>query len=345
MRPHWIVGKPEVNKHTWNMAFPKQKPQRKREDVFKEFRELFFSMNRLTSFPWTLIEELQSNEGSEFISELLKQTCLHPLCGRFPPSVRFRRLFLSELIKRQEAAGCEPLDELYDALAQVVGEEETSDCYKSYFLPNGGAVSLLENVALISEGTTGLVTWEAALHLAEWALENQQLFSGRSVLELGSGVGLTGIAVCCSCDPLRFVFSDCHPAVLQKLRENVRLNGFGEQTSPAVSVEELDWTTATEEQIRRIGADVVLAADVVYDPEAAGSLAALMLKILSCGPAEVYVCSTVRNPQTYGGFKLQLEAAGLDHEVLSGPAGAVFPYHRLAPLELIKVFRKPNAAE
>lgn len=84
--------------------------------------------------------------------------------------------------------------------------------------------------------------------------------SRRSVLELGSGVGLTGIAVCCSCDPLRFVFSDCHPAVLQKLRENVRLNGFGEQTSPAVSVEELDWTTATEEQIRRIGADVVLAA-------------------------------------------------------------------------------------
>lgn len=47
-------------------------------------------------------------------------------------------------------------------------------------------------------------------------------------------------------------------------------------------------------------------SDVVYDPEAAGSLAALMLKILSCGPAEVYVCSTVRNPQTYGGFKLQL---------------------------------------
>lgn len=48
--------------------------------------------------------------------------------------------------------------------------------------PGGGAVSLLENVALISEGTTGLVTWEAALHLAEWALDRRQLFAGRSMI-------------------------------------------------------------------------------------------------------------------------------------------------------------------
>lgn len=45
--------------------------------------------------------------------------------------------------------------------------------------PCGDAVTLLENVALISEGTTGLVTWEAALYLAEWALDHQQTFNGR----------------------------------------------------------------------------------------------------------------------------------------------------------------------
>lgn len=46
--------------------------------------------------------------------------------------------------------------------------------------PSGDAVSLLENVALISVGTTGLVTWEAALYLAEWALEHQEIFTNRS---------------------------------------------------------------------------------------------------------------------------------------------------------------------
>ena len=46
--------------------------------------------------------------------------------------------------------------------------------------PSGDAVSLLENVALISDGTTGLVTWEAALFLAEWAVDHPQTFTNRS---------------------------------------------------------------------------------------------------------------------------------------------------------------------
>lgn len=47
--------------------------------------------------------------------------------------------------------------------------------------PSGEPVSLEENVAMISEGTTGLVTWEAALYLAEWALENTHIFTGRYI--------------------------------------------------------------------------------------------------------------------------------------------------------------------
>ncbi|XP_041853244.1 protein-lysine N-methyltransferase EEF2KMT isoform X2 [Melanotaenia boesemani] len=312
-------------------------------DILKELRVSFFAMNRLTSFPWILVEnELQRNKSSDLISELLQQTCLHPLCQKFPPSVRYRRLFLSELIRR-EAADCDPLDQLYDALAEVLGAEEATECYKSYLLPSSDAVSLLESVALISEGTTGLVTWEAALYLAEWALDHKQVFTGRSVLELGSGVGLTGITICRSCSPHRFVFSDFHPTVLQKLRDNVHLNGLSNDSSPVVSVDELDWTTVTEEKLREIRADVVIAADVVYDPEVAESLVKLLSKILSCWSVEVqpeiFICSTVRNPETYSSFKLQLENSGISQEVMTGPVSQVFPYNRLSPIELIKLYR------
>uniref|UniRef100_A0A3B3I6A8 Eukaryotic elongation factor 2 lysine methyltransferase n=1 Tax=Oryzias latipes TaxID=8090 RepID=A0A3B3I6A8_ORYLA len=176
--------------------------------------------------------------------------------------------------------------------------------------PCGAFVSLLENAALISVGTTGLVTWEAALYLAEWALDHPQLFAGRTVLELGSGVGMSGISICRSCSPRRFVFSDCHPAVLQKLRQNVRLNGLGSDSRPAVRVDQLDWTTATGEELRAIGADAVVAADVVFDPDLTGSLVQLLSKLLQRPSTEaqplVLICSTIRNPQTYGGFKLQL---------------------------------------
>lgn len=82
----------------------------------------------------------------------------------------------------------------------------------------------------------------------------------RTVLELGSGVGLTGVALCRSCSPSRYVFSDCHPSVLQRLRDNVRLNGLTAGTRPPVSVEEIDWTEVTEGRLKQIGADVVIAA-------------------------------------------------------------------------------------
>ncbi|XP_067471674.1 protein-lysine N-methyltransferase EEF2KMT [Thunnus thynnus] len=312
-------------------------------DILKDFQASFFAMSRLASLPWTFLEnDLESNKSSELISDILKQTCLHSLCRKFPPSVRYRRLFLSELIRRLEASDCDPLDELYDALAEVVAAAETTECYKSYLLPCGDAVSLLENVAVISEGTTGLVTWEAALYLAEWALDHRQSFTGRTVLELGSGVGLTGVTVCRSCSPSRYVFSDCHPRVLQKLRDNVELNGLAEQTSPSVSVEELDWTGVTEERLKEIGADVVIAADVVYDPDIVGSLVKLLSKILRCSSAEVlpevFICSTVRNPETYSGFKQQLENAGISHHVITGPVSKVFTYNRVSAIEIIKLY-------
>ncbi|XP_034567295.1 protein-lysine N-methyltransferase EEF2KMT [Notolabrus celidotus] len=312
-------------------------------DILRNFQVSFFAMSRLALFPWTSLEkDLERNKSSDFILDILKQTCLHPLCQKFPPSVRFRRLFLSELIKREEAAGGDPLDELYDALAEVVGAEETTECYKNYILPSGDAVSLLENVALISEGTTGLVTWEAALYLAEWALDHQHTFTGRTVLELGSGVGLTGVTVCRSCSPDRFVFSDCHPSVLQKLQNNVELNGLTEGAAPAVSVEELDWTAVTEERIKQIGADTVIAADVVYDPDVVETLVELLSKILRCSSKavlpEVLICSTIRNQETYSGFKQQLGSAGISHRVITEPVSHVFPYSRDSDMELIQLY-------
>ncbi|XP_031669833.1 protein-lysine N-methyltransferase EEF2KMT-like isoform X2 [Oncorhynchus kisutch] len=423
---------------------------RNRADVIYDFKVSFFTMGQLPNFPWNLLErELENDSSSELILDILKQTCLHPLCCKHPPS--------------HEASGREPLDELYDALGEVLGVEEGTECYKSYLLPCGEAVSLSESTAVISEGTTGLVTWEAALYLAEWALENTHLFtdrlvhycvcsvivfclenthlftdrlvhycvcsvivfclenthlftdrlvhycvcyvivfclqlmlwlllvisrcvfivsvlslcvcvlslcvsspcvcvlslcvcplpvcvcesvlsllSYRTVLELGSGVGLTGIAVCRSCSPSSYVFSDCHLSVLHRLRDNVQLNGLDNQNSPRVSVEHLDWEEVTEKQLREIGAATVIAADIVYDPDIIGCLVKLLSKILRCSangsPPDVYITSTIRNPDTYNSFKHQLESSGIQHEVMTGPVTHVFFYNRQATIEMIKLY-------
>ncbi|NXL96195.1 EF2KT methyltransferase, partial [Alectura lathami] len=212
------------------------------------------------------------------------QTVLHPLCVKYPPSAKYRRCFLTELIKQHESTPAEPLDELYDTLADVLKEEESTHCYKNYLLPTGAAVTLSESTAVISQGTTGLVTWDAALHLAGWAIENPAVFSSRTVLELGCGVGFTGLAICKTCAPRTYIFSDCHHRVLTQLTENIRLNGFAlepatpdpaqmesqgreaegvECQQPRLVVAELDWGSATEEQLLELQADVIIAAGTV----------------------------------------------------------------------------------
>ncbi|XP_066498354.1 protein-lysine N-methyltransferase EEF2KMT isoform X2 [Hoplias malabaricus] len=290
---------------------------------FKElslsFQRNFFAMRRLNAFQWESLEaELKSSESpSEVILDVLR---------------------------KHERTAVEPLDELYDALAEVIGAEEEPVCFKTYLLPSGESVSLEENVAVISEGTTGLVTWEAALYLSEWALERPHVFTDRAVLELGSGAGLTGVVVCQVCKPRRYIFSDCHQTVLQRLRNNIQHNGLFEHSPhTTVCVEELDWDNVDEEELQRIGADTVIAADVVYDPEMLGALVRLLAKLLAFKteerPPEVYVASTVRNPDTYDCFRNELEKAGLKHHVVSCPVPHVLPYTRVSTVEIIKIHR------
>lgn len=81
--------------------------------------------------------------------------------------------------------------------------------------------------------------------------------------------------------PAKYVFSDCHPAVLELLKENIAVNLPGQWTSHSVndwfklvlldcqdlvSVEKLDWSNVSDGS--DIGHfDLIMAADVVYDPE------------------------------------------------------------------------------
>ncbi|RXN02535.1 lysine N-methyltransferase EEF2KMT-like protein [Labeo rohita] len=238
-----------------------------RKDVIHTFHVNFFAMSLLETFPWDCLDRETTSD------------------------------IIVDILHKHEMFASEPLDVLYEALGEVMCAQEEDICYKTYLLPTGDAVSLAENVALISQGTTGLVTWEAALYLSEWALENTHIFKNKTVLELGSGIGLTGIVVCRSSSLTKYIFSDCHQTVLQRLKDNITnclTNGDG--NSASVCVEELDWENVSDEQLQRIQANTIIAADVVYDPDIIACLVRLLSRLLNYKVQEkhpdVYIAST-----------------------------------------------------
>ncbi|XP_078096099.1 protein-lysine N-methyltransferase EEF2KMT isoform X7 [Mustelus asterias] len=299
-------------------------------DLVLSFQRSFFTMGRMDSLPLPELEErLKNSDDSTLIQHILQQTVLHPLCNKYPPSVKYRRLFLAELIKKL----------------------------------SGENIRLGENVAIISEGTTGLVTWEAAQFFAEWAMENSEVFNCRSILELGSGIGLVGITICKTCTPKQYIFSDCHPNVLQQLRTNILSNGLlldsdtwnakdcevevknkyvsEENQGPEITVIGLDWSEVTQEQVE-LQPDIIIATDVIYDPEVVLCLVSVLEKFLISNERKeqgsvVYLASTVRNPETYHQFKMELDKVGIGHQVIPGPTRKIFPYNRCTEIELLKI--------
>lgn len=60
--------------------------------------------------------------------------------------------------------------------------------------------------------------------IADWALCNKGLFADKKVLELGSGVGFTGITIAKFCKTREFIFTDFHDDVLKAICNNISIN-------------------------------------------------------------------------------------------------------------------------
>ncbi|XP_012921091.1 protein-lysine N-methyltransferase EEF2KMT isoform X2 [Heterocephalus glaber] len=289
--------------------------------LLRSFERRFLAARPLCSFPWQSLEEkLKESPDSEVLREILQ---------------------------KHEAVHTEPSDELYEALAKILAAEESTQCHRSYLLPSGTPLTLSESTAIVSHGTTGLVTWDAALYLAEWAIENPAAFTHRTVLELGSGAGLTGLAICKMCHPKVYIFSDYHNRVLEQLRGNVLLNGLSlepdvtsDPERPLVMVAQLDWEVATVSQLSAFQPDTVIAADVLYCPEVILSLVGVLQRLAACcrdRAPDVYVAFTMRNPETSQLFTTELGQARIRWEVVPPHEQKLFPYEEHSETSILKL--------
>ncbi|KAJ3160513.1 Protein fam86a [Geranomyces variabilis] len=270
---------------------------------------------RTLAFPVPLTHETQQR--------ILVLTHASPLSARYPPSAAYSRAFLKALLTAAQhdvEAECEDLLLAYvDALSSASSNDElninpyahvtsSAATYVSYPLRgvagasigNGEWITLREATAKISQGTTGLVTWEAALRFAEYlvhqargrncesacernyenscdtaALYPRLDIRCKRVLELGSGPGLLGI-VAARLGAAYVCLTDFDARVLSALEENVAINfatgdeghgdgdAFATTPAPTVAVKSLDWDTPDPAILA--DADILICSDCVYDP-------------------------------------------------------------------------------
>lgn len=146
------------------------------------------------------------------------------------------------------------------------------------------------------------------------------------MLELGCGVGLTGMNVISLCSPKQYIFSDYHPAVLDMLCENIKLNFLSSKQCELldicdatsriklqlkyqqsnVQVVELRWEDIDKYVTKSSSQpDIIIAADILYESNSFASLALGLKRLVTSNNYAVFA-ATVRNEDTIAQFLKQL---------------------------------------
>ncbi|CAK7212721.1 hypothetical protein SCUCBS95973_001559 [Sporothrix curviconia] len=189
-------------------------------------------------------------------------------------------------------------------------------------------ITLLENRATIAAGgTTGIRTWEAAMHLGAYLCQHPDLVRGKRVLELGAGTGY--IAALCAkfLGTAACVATDGSPEVVNSLPDNLELNGQSEVLS-----KELAWGPSPPDDWANWAGDsfdTILGADITFDARDMPDLLATIRWCLGGGAGgerdaskmtqkTVLIAATERNKRTFDTF-IQLASESFDVEDVAFP--------------------------
>ncbi|XP_068986400.1 putative protein N-methyltransferase FAM86B1 isoform X2 [Bombus flavifrons] len=279
-------------------------------------------------------ENINCLVNSKKQQEILERTVNSDLIKKYPIKQSYQRAFLKWLMKKIEDEG----GEIY----------EEDNC-----------ISIKESTNIISEGTTGLCSWQGAIELSKWCLENKQKFFGKVILELGCGVGLTGLSIIKTCFPKQYIFTDCHKIVLEMASENIKLNlSCNERNIESelkrdrlklqlrynhtdVKIEELRWEDINKYVNEQwVLPDIIIGADILYDTDSFFGLIMGLKGFLSFPNRCAIIAATIRNEDTVLQFLYQLAYYDLSFEEYKVPQQTVHQKSVSEPVKILKIFQK-----
>jgi len=265
---------------------------------------------------------------------LVDRILLNPHFSAYPVSVQNQSIFWKWIIKHLEeifANASNPEDDELDSRiyehyvsliptassSQDVGIEPPSSSYITYFWKNSSHYehsTLMESRKLIEEGTTGLTTWPASMYLADYLTSHSDLVKGKSILELGAGIGLLGMIMATlqveGPSSGSICLTDARPDVLDRCQDNLSLPCNVSSSHSALSCHLLDWTDALDETtvqslretISEMNPELVVGADIVYDPVIIPALITTLYVALKGRTTVALLALTIRNAATIATF-------------------------------------------
>lgn len=220
---------------------------------------------------------------------------------------------IKALISELEKAEIAVPDSIFNRFGVLVGMKEDEFAERLYLTESGDEIlaEFSEAVNQLSMGTTGLSVWQASCDLANlFRLIPSSEY--KSVVELGAGCGVSGISVA-KLTHSQVVLTDYDDNVLELLENNAKKNELmrgGSPNNQKAKVLFLDWCDFMLVDWKE-SADLIIAADVVYDTALLASLANVLSLLLRKSKAAIVAC-TRRNENSISCFEHHLKTKNLE---------------------------------
>lgn len=263
----------------------------------------------------SIARDLGRGSITEEVQIFIHEQCIeNRICRNYPPSQLYVKNFLKKIISEAESQHIEVLDVLYEQYAQYLTyckdsdlSQNTGKCYRTimFMFPSSNHLPLawhqneqisepvimtlsLRSSLNMLDGGTGCCIWPSSLFLSEFLLSHPQLFSSKCCFEVGSGVGLVGICLA-NVKASKVILSDGDLSSLSNMKFNLETNQVAIkgklkqkefQDPTLVECRYLTWESASVDELQNFGAEVILGADVIYDPACVPHLVRVLAALL-----------------------------------------------------------------
>ena len=253
------------------------------------FAVRFLALDRV---PKLLPDEFVFNEETQ---KLFLDSTVGRVSDKFPLPRFHVQSLLESIVRTCESLKAAVHEEVYELLAIVSQQPGTDVSFGHYVIGTHDFVFQVHGdpFALVQDGSTGFMTWEAGKCLS-WYLACERDLTEKSVLEIGCGTGITGIITRYFQANATYCFTDYHSSTLENAKTNCEFNNL----VGSASFKLLDML---QENPDETSAHLIVGSDILYDE----SLAVGIVRFLEHPNVEfeeALIVSTIRTEKTYDVF-------------------------------------------